>query len=261
MKIAAFDSGIGGLTAVAPLLKTVSGLEVTYLGDLANLPYGTKSHDRIRQLVPANAEWLLASAQYDLFVVACNTASAHALDLCTETAERHGTRAMGVIEPGCRRAASSAASRVVVLATAATVHSQVYPSRLRDSGFRGEIVQKACPLFVPLVEDDLLSGPAVEEIARRYLDSVLRTGDTAILGCTHYPILSATLASLYPEVSWIDAGGSLLAEGIVQPSSGPSKLRLIFTDSLGDERRVRRFLERTGLAQIETTIEFIPPIV
>jgi glutamate racemase len=261
VKIAAFDSGIGGLTAVAPLLKYISGLEITYLGDLANLPYGTKSPERIRALAQANADWLLASDRFDLFVVACNTASARALDLCNETARRHGTRAVGVIDPGCRRALALKAQRIVVLATGATVESGAYPARLRELGFQGEIRQQACPLFVPLVEDDLLEGAAVDEIVRRYLDPVVQTGDAVILGCTHYPILSHALARAYPSVSWIDAGGALLAENVVRAGPGPSKLRLLFTDSVGDGSRVHRFLERTGLEGLDAKIEIVPPVV
>lgn len=261
MKIAAFDSGIGGLTAVAPLLKALPGLQVTYLGDLANLPYGTKSPERIRNLARANAEWLLASENFDLFIVACNTVSAHALDLCSDAAALHQTRCVGVLEPGCRRAVAANSSRIVVLATGATVASGTYPSGLRALGFQGEIEQRACPLFVPLVEDDLIHGPAVEEIARRYLDSVLRPGDAVILGCTHYPILLPTLSHCYPNVTWVDAGGALLAENVARADTGRARLKLLFTDSVGDASRVHRFLKRTGLQGVETQIEIVAPII
>jgi len=250
MRIAAFDSGVGGLTAIAPLLKQFPEAHVSYLGDLANLPYGTKSPDRIRELTRLNLEWFLKkNSSFDVIVIACNTASAHAIEIAEKIGAARGTPVVGVIRPGCLAAVESQAKRVVVLATSATVESQSYLRSLQQAGAQGEIVQKACPLFVPLVEDELYEGPAVESIARRYLDEVLKPGDTVILGCTHYPFLLKTLKSLYPNMSWIDAGAALLRDAgflaatkkASTKSASDAGLHLEFTQSLSEEK-IQKFL-------------------
>ena len=261
MKVAAFDSGIGGLTALAPLLKNYSGLDVTYLGDLANLPYGTKSPERIQQLVKANIEWLLEKDKFEVLILACNTASAYALELSKALCKKKGVHCEGVIGPGCRLAAKNQHKRIIILATAATVSSQAYERGLHNESFQGEIIQIACPLFVPLVEEAFTSGAAVEEIIQHYLEPTLQNGDTVILGCTHYPLLLKSFQKLYPSVNWIDAGAALKEENLVQNATGKSKLKLLFTDKIINNNKIEFFLNSLELEHTANTIHSINPIL
>jgi len=172
----------------------------------------------------------------------------------------------GVIEPGCRKAIAAKRPRTLILATGATVASQAYPRSLATLGYGGIVEQRACPLFVPLVEDDLLEGPEVAGIARRYLEGWIRPGDAAVLGCTHYPLLLPQLRELYPDVEWIDAGHSLLemdhAPELEKPdASKPSRLQLFVTDDVASAERARRFLARMGLEDVVLDVKAIPPLV
>lgn len=267
-RVLAFDSGVGGFTALAPLLKKYSDLEVIYLGDLANLPYGTKSPEHIRELTRRNLSWLFDQHPgAELALVACNTASAHAMPIANLEAQRFSLPILGVIEAGCREAIERQTSRIVVLATAATVGSESYPRALRAQGYSGEIKQKACPLFVPLVEDELFEGEAVEAIARRYLDSNLQAGDAVILGCTHYPFLEASLRRLYPSVNWVDAGAALLHDSLLQGAlsgntvkvgDSKNRVRALFTDEVGSLRsKIENYFSRLGVTEVELSVEII----
>ncbi len=267
MKIAAFDSGVGGLSAIAPLFKTHPGLEAVYLGDLANLPYGTKSPKRVRELATANAKWLLeqsGAGPFDHFIVACNTASAHALDAIREGAKATKVPVTGVLAPGCRHAVDSQPNRILVLATSATVASQAYPAEIKRLGYANEVTQKACPLFVPIVEEGICTGPLAELTVRNYLDALApKKGDAVVLGCTHYPFLAATLKKLYPETTWIEAGEALVSQKVLGTSSaggGRGKLRLLFTDT-PPEATLRRWLVDLGLQDVETKFETISPVI
>lgn len=271
MRLAAFDSGIGGLSAVAPLFKLFPDLDLVYLGDLANLPYGIKSPDRIRFLVEKNVERLVsreiqANRKPDHFIVACNTASAHALDVSRSILGQHGVSVSGVLDPACRSGIALHPRRIVVLATPSTVSSHAYEARLKDLGFQGPVSQKACPLFVPLVEDNFVSGPAVETIIRRYLDPLsLQQGDAVILGCTHYPFLLPALSKIYPNVAWVEAGKALADSSEVKslsptsPSQG-SRLRLLFTDSSFNKEGIDFLLKQLGLQNLPVSIETLKPI-
>lgn len=267
MKIAAFDSGVGGLSAIAPLFKTYPGLEAVYLGDLANLPYGTKSPKRVRELATGNAKWLLeqsGAGPFEHFIVACNTASAHALEAIREGAKTTNVPVTGVLAPGCRHAVESKPKRILVLATSATVASQAYTTEIKRLGFAGEVTQKACPLFVPIVEEGICTGPLAELTVKNYLEPLApKKGDAVVLGCTHYPFLAATLRKLYPEATWIEAGAALVSQKVLgTPGAGAKrgKLRVLFTDT-PPEATLRRWLVDLGLQDIETTFETIAPII
>ncbi len=265
MKIAAFDSGIGGLTAIAPLLKKFPEVSVTYLGDLANLPYGPKSPSRIRELTEKNITWLIQHAgKPDLVLVACNTASAHALEVAHHISIKHGIPCLGVLDPGCKLAVEQKPKRIVVLATSGTVKSEAYSKKIRELGFKGELVQKACPLFVPLVEDHLYKGPAVEWIAENYLKGILLAGDQVILGCTHYPFLRETLVQLFPDCSWIEAGEALLKEKFFQklftqpgPAATGPRLEIFVSDPTANLQGVRGFVTELGLDAMASPIHAV----
>jgi glutamate racemase len=257
IKIAAFDSGTGGLTALAPLLRQFANLEVSYFGDLVNLPYGNKSPGVVRDLTKNNLEWLLDKFKCDMALVACNTASALAMDVATTVAKKHKVPILGVLDVTAEAAIENSPSHIVVLATTATIQSGAYTKKLRELGYKGDVVEKACPLLVPLVEDGLFEGPAVEWIIKHYVEKLIAPGDTVVLGCTHYPFLKTTLKSMYPRVSFIDAGEALVASKamhkIVEKVSktkskgAHSHLDLHFSDTILSEDGVHNMLSRLGL--------------
>jgi glutamate racemase len=203
--IGVFDSGFGGLTVLRALLPLLPGAHYVYLGDTARLPYGSKSQETIARYA-TTAMRFLESQGAEFLVVACNTASALALDtLCSLAA----IPVLGVIEPGAE--AASAVSRshdVLVLATDATVQSHAYARACTAHDLRA--TEKACPLLVPLVEEGWTDHPVTAEVLRIYLQEALTQArnsglqpDSLVLGCTHYPLLrplvEKTLSQLSPD--------------------------------------------------------------
>jgi glutamate racemase len=145
----------------------------------------------------------------------------------------------------------------VVLGTPSTVSSQAYVNTLLKLGCPTPVVQRACPLFVPLVEENILEGPAADWIARHYLDDLLRADDAVILGCTHYPFLQSLLARLYPGQNWIDAGAALLDDPKVRivldqkkPNPDNTGLHLYFTDDTVQESRLKLTFKQLGLPSL-----------
>ncbi len=269
MRILAFDSGIGGITVLAPLLKKENNIEVVYFGDLAHFPYGTKSPERIRELTLRNIEFLIrekgSEKKFDLILVACNTASAQAIDAVEELGRKHQIPVVGMVAPSCRAALHSKPSRIVVLATPSTVRSEAYVRELNKQNASVSVVQKACPLFAPLVEDHLYSGPAVELIARRYLDSIVQPGDLMILGCTHYPFLLPALQATYSGHQWVEAGEAILSDAVVetllkknrtQVAPLPNTLNVYFSDKTASRDSVLLFLQQLGLEKQNLLQEF-----
>jgi glutamate racemase len=240
--IGVFDSGVGGLTVVAALRRRLPHESILYLGDTARLPYGSKSPATVRRYTERNVEFLVRRG-VKAVVVACNTASALALP---ELALPVPT--WGVIEPGAERAAALSAGRVGVIATDATVRSDAYAVALRRLRPGLSIVSRACPLFVPLVEEGWHDDPVTEQVAERYLRPLLAEGiDTLVLGCTHYPLLAAVLGRVAgPGVQLIDSAEAVaeavaagLAErGLARPDpalaageAAAPYLRLCVTDA------------------------------
>ena len=202
MKIGVFDSGVGGLTVLRELLTAIPQADYVYLGDTARLPYGSKSAKTIARYAVASVQFLQEQgAEY--LVIACNTASALAMkEICTAA----GTEVLGVIEPGARAAAAITRSRnVSVIGTTATVSSHAYRSVLEKLGIVA--VEKACPLFVPLVEEGWTEHPVTEQVARIYFDELSqeqqatngKSADVLVLGCTHYPLLKPLLRRVLPN--------------------------------------------------------------
>ncbi|MEM7482310.1 MAG: glutamate racemase [Acidobacteriota bacterium] len=211
--IGVFDSGIGGLTVAAALRRRLPMESIVYLGDTARLPYGNKSPETVRRYTRRNVDFLLDRG-VKAVVVACNTASALALD------ELHPEVPIwGVIGPGARRAAETSGGRVAVIATRATVLSGAYQRALEAERSDLAIESRACPLFVPLVEEGWHDDAITEEVARRYLAPLFDWGaDTLVLGCTHYPLLRPVLARVAgPEVTLVDSADAVadaVAEGL-----------------------------------------------
>ena len=195
--IGVFDSGVGGLTVVREIMRNLPNEEIVYFGDTARVPYGSKSKETVtrysRQIVR-----FLQSKEVKAIVVACNTASAYAL----ETIKKElNIPIIGVVEPGARVACETTVNdRIGVIGTEATVHSGIYTSFIRRQKPDVQVVSKACPLFVPLVEEGWLKDPITMEVARRYLEELLQYDiDTLILGCTHYPLLRSTVQKIVGE--------------------------------------------------------------
>jgi len=203
--IGVFDSGVGGLTVVREIMRQIPNEKIVYFGDTARVPYGNKSKETVtrysRQIVR-----FLQTKQVKAIVVACNTASAFALD---EIEKEIDIPIIGVVRPGAKVAAEATRNgRVGVIGTAGTVGSNIYSTYIKQIKPNAEVTSKACPLFVPLVEEGLWQDPVTDEIAMRYLSELIDIGiDTLILGCTHYPLLTEVIAEIMgPEVTLVSAG-------------------------------------------------------
>jgi glutamate racemase len=202
--IGVFDSGIGGLTVVRELLHQLPHESLIYFGDTARVPYGNKSPETVRRYAREILSFLVERG-VKMVVVACNTASAHALD---ELMRVSPVPVVGVIEPGAEAAAlASRGGRIGVIGTAGTIASGAYERAIRAHAGAAAVVAQACPLFVPLVEEGWLDHPATRLVARTYLANLeAHDIDTLVLGCTHYPLLKPLLADvLGPSITLIDS--------------------------------------------------------
>ena len=205
-RIGVFDSGVGGLTVLRALAERLPA-HYFYFGDTARLPYGTKSAETVARYA-IGATRFLESKNIDLLVIACNTASALALPRIKEAAT---VPVVGVVEPGAAMAAQVSRNRkAVVIATEATVASHAYRDALQRHDI--EAFEKACPLFVPLVEEGWTEHPVTEQVARIYLDEALAGSDTAdvlVLACTHYPLIAPLLRRTAPaQMTIVDSAES-----------------------------------------------------
>jgi len=229
--IGVFDSGVGGLTVLKALLEVIPGADYVYFGDTARLPYGSKSVETVSKYA-IEASRYLEQHGAQMLVIACNTATALALDGIIKAV---GVPVVGVVEPGAEQAAEQTIKRkAVVLGTEATISSHAYRKALESRDV--EAREKACPLFVPLVEEGWIDHPVTEQVARIYLGQACADGfesaDVLVLGCTHYPLLRPLLRRIVPdEVAIIDSAESTAQE--------VAKLmrRLPFLDREKPERR------------------------
>lgn len=192
--IGVFDSGVGGLTVAREIMRQLPRERIVYFGDTARVPYGSKSKETIlrysRQIIH-----FLESKNVKAIVVACNTASAYALE---ELRPEMKIPIIGVVKPGAKVAAQATRNgKIGVIGTEGTVASQIYTEMIQRHNPGAIVVGKACPLFVPLVEEGWLKDPITIEVARLYLASFWETGiDTLILGCTHYPLLRSVVRDI-----------------------------------------------------------------
>ena len=189
--IGVFDSGIGGLTVLQKIIETLPKENTVYLGDTARAPYGPKSVETVLRYSFENTEFLVQKG-VKAVVVACNTSTAIAL---TRLRDSLSIPVIGVIEPGVRRAIKSTKNnKVGVIGTEATIHSGAYTRALKEADAAVEVYSRACPLFVPLVEEGWTDNDVVETTVNAYLGSLKQSGiDTLILGCTHYPLLKKVI--------------------------------------------------------------------
>ena len=192
--IGVFDSGIGGLTVFKALSRRMPEESLIYFGDTAHVPYGSKSAEAVTRYSLEVARYL-AGRRVKLLVVACNTSSALALLAIQKSLD---IPVLGVISPGARAAADATRSGAVgIIGTEATINSGAYTRALVERLPRARVSARACPLFVPLVEEGWWSHAATLEAARHYLAPLKRARvDTLILGCTHYPLLKGAVAKV-----------------------------------------------------------------
>lgn len=257
--IGIFDSGIGGLTVLRAVFERLPHESTVYFGDTARVPYGPKSPETVRRYSLEILDWLLRQG-VKAVVIACNTSTAHAL----ETLQAHSpVPVIGVIEPGSRAAAAaSGAGLIGVIGTAGTIASNAYARAIQRADASARVEQKACPLFVPLVEEGWFDHPAAELIAREYLQPLRQAHvDTLVLGCTHYPLLKPLLQRVMgPDVRLIDSGEETAAavvqaletHSLASAPDAPATHRFAVSD---DEARFRqvgaRFIgERMGQAEV-----------
>ena len=192
--IGVFDSGVGGLTVAREIMKNLPAERIVYFGDTARVPYGSKSRDTIlrysRQIVR-----FLRSQGVKAIVVACNTASAQALP---ELEKEIDIPVIGVVKPGAKVAAKTTKNKKVgVIATESTIQSGMYQDYIRRIDPKITVTGKACPLFVPLVEEGWMDDDVTKQVAQRYLQELQdKQIDSLILGCTHYPLINKTIGEV-----------------------------------------------------------------
>ena len=254
-----FDSGIGGLTVARAIYERLPYESTIYFGDTARVPYGPKSPDTVRRYSLEILHWLLAQG-VKAVVIACNTSTAHALEALQGASP---VPVIGVIDPGARAAVSAMRRGPIgVIGTAGTIASNAYARAIQAASPGTAVEQKACPLFVPLVEEGWFDHPAAELIAAEYLAPMKRARvEVLVLGCTHYPLLKPLLQrTLGPEIRLIDSGeetaasvqAALRSSGLDAPPNATPEHRFVVSD---DEARFRqvgsRFIgERLGKAEV-----------
>jgi len=225
LPIGIFDSGVGGLTVYRALHERLPNERFVYLGDTARVPYGTKSLATVERYAVENARFLEAHG-IKLLVVACNTASALALPAIRRAVS---VEVVGMIEPGSRAAVKLGRGNTIgVIATEATVQSQAYAHAIAEIDSSTGVIERACPLFVPLAEEGWADTDVARTVAQSYLGDLTTKGmEVLVLGCTHYPILHRVIGeTLGSAVSLIDSG-----------------------EAAADE--VKAILERSGLSHAE----------
>ena len=258
--IGVFDSGFGGLTVLAALIPKLPRARFAFIGDTARLPYGSKSRRTIARYAVESAQFLVREQGAEFLVIACNTASALALDAIQEAVP---VPVLGVIEPGATAAhAASKTGDVLVIATDATVQSHAYKAACAAQNLRA--LEKACPLLVPLVEEGWTSHTVTDEVIRIYLNELTAQAaadglkpDALVLGCTHYPLLRPLIERAVPAgMKVIDSAESTadaaarLFNGRTRPSdttrnNQSTEIHCFATDSVEKfERLGSRFLGR-----------------
>lgn len=260
--IGVFDSGVGGLTVVREIMRQIPNEKIIYFGDTARVPYGSKSKDTVtrfsRQIVR-----FLQTHNVKTIVIACNTASAYALE---DLEKEIDIPVIGVVKPGAKVASEVTRNgKIGVIATEATIGSKIYSQYITEINKDVTIFGKACPLFVPLVEEGLWQDPVTDEIARRYLAELIDIDiDTLILGCTHYPLIRSTVAKIMGEdVTLVNPAyetarelKKLLKEkGLLnekQPALGENQYRFFVSDGAEKFKRFANSIIKYGILSAKT---------
>jgi glutamate racemase len=236
--IGVFDSGIGGLTVVREMIVQLPNESIIYFGDTARVPYGPKSPDTVLRYSREITSYLLGEGVKAL-VVACNTATAHALPALRE---EFAIPIIGVIEPGARAAvASTKTNRIGVIGTAGTIKSRAYEKEIKKLLPNANVTAQACALFAPLVEEGWLDSEVTRAVARNYLAPIVSAEvDTLVLGCTHYPLMKTVIGNVVGrEVRLIDSayetaretGQVLRTKGLEMATPDSARYRFIASDA------------------------------
>ena len=241
--IGIFDSGLGGLTCVRRIEKLLPGQNIVFFGDTGRLPYGGRSKDTIVRYATQDLNFL-KTFDLELIVAACGTVSTMALDEIKKTS---GITVLGVVEPSVKQAvAATKSGRIGVIGTAATISSGAYEKHIHALMPDAEVFSKACPLFVPLVEnghyrsDDSVVMAIVEEYLAPLRENNI---DTLILGCTHYPLLKQAIEKFFgPDVALVDSGAAcanevaeaLASRGLTPADDAHGSCKFFVSDRTGD---------------------------
>ena len=256
--IGVFDSGLGGLTVVKQIVQFLPNERIVYFGDTARVPYGTKSADTIirysRQIIR-----ILLKRKVKMVVVACNTASALALEV---VAKEFRVPIMGVIAPGAHKAAlSTKKGKIGIIATSSTVKSGAYAHQIHKLNRRMKVISQPCPLFVPLVEEGWFDHTVTYDVAAQYLAPLKKAGvDTMVLGCTHYPLLKNVLHSVMgPRVALIDSAEEVAAQvrqmlierDLLRMQLSPATHTFLVSDEPQNFKRLARRFLGGGVKEVE----------
>ena len=250
--IGLFDSGVGGLTVLRAVAARLPHEPLVYLGDTARVPYGTKSAATVERYAEACTRWLQTHHAIKLLVVACNTASAYAVPALRAALPMP---VVDVVAPGAQAAlAATRNGHIGVVGTPGTIGSRAYETALHAHDPALRVSSRACPLFVPLAEEGWTEGDVPRAVAREYLTPLCEAGvDTLVLGCTHYPLLKATIAEVCGDgVTLVDSAEATAAavaaqlDGVlraVPTGNGPPARHFYVSDAPDSFGRVgRRFL-------------------
>lgn len=252
--VAVFDSGIGGLTVVRELMNRLPNEDIVYFGDTARVPYGIKSSETVTRFARETCEFLL-QFQPKIIIVACNTASAAALPTLKDQLP---VPCIGVVEPGAKEAVlQGRGGTIAVIATESTINSDAYRRAMKRFDANVRVVQKPCPLFVPIAEEGRSSGDAITmAVVRDYLEPLVRLDpNVLVMGCTHYPLLRGAIAEVVGEgVQLIDSGeqtaraviADLRDRSALNESGAAGRLTCYVSDNPQRFRELgQRFLSRT----------------
>jgi len=232
MRAAVFDSGIGGLTVVKSLLEHKLFEEIIYFGDTARVPYGPKDKNTIIRYSLEALEFF-KNFDPDILITACNSVSAHAIKELQEVAT---FPVVGVIEPGVmalEKKIKNKKSNILIIGTKATIHSQKYQQLLKERGYHN-ILAKATPLFVPLVEEEIFEGEVLDAVMRHYFHALAPDG--VILGCTHFPLIAQEIAKYFHNKSTLIHSGEAIVEYLesiykLKPTKNETSLKLFASEN------------------------------
>ncbi|MDD3267013.1 MAG: glutamate racemase [Burkholderiales bacterium] len=255
--IGVFDSGIGGLSVVKSLMESLPNEDVIYFGDIARIPYGTKSVATIKKFTEQTVRFLLKQ-EVKAIVIACNTISAVAKDTVLQLAGN--IPVIDVISAGTK-ASTDISNKIGVIATPATINSNAYPRAIHEINPDSEVFAQACALFVPMIEEGFTDHPALELIARDYLAPILEDDiDSLILGCTHYPLIYNTITKIVGDkIKIIDPAittckqltDALVARNLLNNNSRQGQYKFYVTDVPVKFQKIGEMFLNRALEQIE----------
>ena len=258
--IGIFDSGLGGLTVLKVLSQKFPHESFCYLGDIARLPYGNKSPETIRKYGLQILDFL-RNQNVKALIIACNSASTVFLG----DHEFEGIPLLNVIEPGAAAALKVSKDKIAVLGTSATIRSHAYAETLKKLSPETVVVEQACPLFVPLVEEGFVEDTITEQVAHRYLDEIKKQKiKTVILGCTHYPVLKSDLKKVLGPDTHLVESGEVLSEqleylmqlGKIPKAPGSTRqIRVCITDLTDHfERLAQKLMHPESIGNLEKVV-------